>query len=33
MNQLVALVFWGPFLAFIVLLLAVVAGVLISRLD
>jgi hypothetical protein len=33
MNQVVALVMWGPFLAFLILLLAVVAGVLVSRLD
>ena len=33
MNQLVALLLWGPFLVFLLLLVAVVAGVVISRLD
>lgn len=33
MNQLVALVVWGPFLWFLLLVAAVVVGVLVSRLD
>ena len=33
MNQLVALVIWGPFLWFLLLVAAVVVGVLVSRLD
>ena len=33
MNQVVALGLWGPFLVVLLLLLAVVAGVFVSRLD
>jgi hypothetical protein len=33
LNQLTAIVFWGPFLVFLVLLVAVVGGVLLARLD
>lgn len=33
MNQVVALIMWGPFLVALTLLLAVVAGVLLARLD
>ena len=33
MNQVVALGLWGPFLVVLLLLLAVAAGVFVSRLD